>query len=70
MSHSYCNAQMDHGSNPYVVNIGQAALQNPGFRTAVWTGCHLQMTVTVKMGKCAEKEDELLMGKYVAAANL
>lgn len=45
MSYSHCNAQMDHGPNPYVINIGQAALQNPNFRTAVWTGCHLQMTV-------------------------
>lgn len=45
MSYSHCNTQMDHGPNPYVINIGQAALQNPNFHTAVWTGCHLQMTI-------------------------
>lgn len=45
MSNGHCNAQMDYGPNPFVINIGQAALQNPNFRTAVWTGCHLQMTV-------------------------
>lgn len=45
MSYSHCNNLTDHGPNPYVTNIKQAALQNPNFRTAVWTGCHLQMTV-------------------------
>lgn len=45
MGYSYCNAQTDHGSNPYVTNIQCTALKNPNFRTAVWTGCHLQMTV-------------------------
>ncbi len=45
MNYSYCDAQTDHGPNPYVANIEQTVLQNPNFRTAVWTGCHLQMTV-------------------------
>ena len=45
MNYSHCNAQMDYGPNPYITNIGQTALQNPNFRTAVWTGSHLQMTV-------------------------
>lgn len=45
MSYSYCDAQTDYGPNPYVTNIEKTALQNPNFRTAVWTGCHLQMTV-------------------------
>lgn len=45
MRYSYCDIQMDHGPKPYVTNIGQTALQNSNFRTAVWTGCHLQMTV-------------------------
>lgn len=35
----------DPGPNPYVINIEQTAVQNQNFRTAVWTGCHLQMTV-------------------------
>lgn len=45
MSYRHCEIQTDHGPNPYVANIGQMALQNSNFRTAVWTGCRLQMTV-------------------------
>lgn len=45
MSYSHCVGRTDHGPDPYVINIEQAALQNSNFRTAVWTGCHLQMTV-------------------------
>ncbi|MEI3612213.1 cupin domain-containing protein [Pseudogracilibacillus sp. SO30301A] len=35
----------DHGKEPYVVNIEQTAEQNHTFRTAIWTGDHLQVTV-------------------------
>lgn len=35
----------DHGPNPYVVNIEEATLKNTNFRTAVWTGKNLQMTL-------------------------
>ena len=35
----------DHGPNPYVVNINDAAKQNSTYRTAIWTGTHLQVTV-------------------------
>ncbi|MDE5597738.1 MAG: cupin domain-containing protein [Lachnospiraceae bacterium] len=45
MSCSHCVGQTDHGPNPYVINIEQTAIQNQNFRTTVWTGCHLQMTV-------------------------
>lgn len=40
-----CVRQTDNGANPYAVNIRQTALQNQNFRTAIWTGCHLQMTL-------------------------
>ncbi|MDR2736803.1 MAG: cupin domain-containing protein [Gracilibacteraceae bacterium] len=36
---------MDYGPNPFNVDIYQATLQNNTFRTALWTGCHLQMTL-------------------------
>ncbi len=36
---------VDHGPNPYVVDIESATLANPNFRTTVWTGQHLQMTL-------------------------
>ncbi|NED94740.1 cupin domain-containing protein [Phytoactinopolyspora alkaliphila] len=35
----------DAGPEPYVVDIEQATLSNSTFRTALWTGEHLQMTV-------------------------
>lgn len=41
-----CNTwQYDHGPNPYTFQVERAAEQNRNFRTAVWTGCHLQMTL-------------------------
>lgn len=35
----------DYGLNPFVVNIEQATLQNNTFRTALWTGKYLQLTL-------------------------
>lgn len=35
----------DYGNNPFVVNIDQATKQNNTFRTALWTGDHLQVTL-------------------------
>lgn len=35
----------DYGSQPYVVNIDQAAKQNKTFRTALWTGKYFQVTL-------------------------
>ncbi|MFL0250861.1 cupin domain-containing protein [Clostridium neuense] len=35
----------DYGPQPYVVNINEAAKQNTNFRTALWTGKHLQVTL-------------------------
>jgi len=35
----------DYGPEPFVVNIEEATLQNDYFRLALWTGCHLQLTL-------------------------
>jgi mannose-6-phosphate isomerase-like protein (cupin superfamily) len=35
----------DNGPNPYVTNIEEATLSNETFRTALWTGKNLQLTV-------------------------
>ena len=35
----------DYGPEPFVVNIEEAAKQNNNFRIALWTGCHLQLTL-------------------------
>lgn len=35
----------DKGKQPFVINIEEAAKQNENFRTAIWTGEHLQVTL-------------------------
>ena len=35
----------DHGPKPFVTNILGEAQRNQNFRTAFWTGCHLQMAL-------------------------
>lgn len=36
---------IDYGPEPFVINIERATLQNQNFRTALWTGEHLQLTL-------------------------
>lgn len=45
MNCGYHTRQTDNGPNPYVGNIEQMAAKNQNFRTAIWTGYHLQMTL-------------------------
>ena len=35
----------DRGGTPFVINMTRAAMQNQNFRTAMWTGCEVQMTL-------------------------
>jgi len=35
----------DYGAEPFVVNITKATAHNNTFRTALWTGTHLQLTL-------------------------
>ncbi|MCA0984086.1 cupin domain-containing protein [Halobacillus yeomjeoni] len=35
----------DYGQDPFVMNINEATLQNDTFRTALWTGEYLQITL-------------------------
>lgn len=35
----------DYGPFPFVINIDEATIQNDNFRTALWTGEHLQLTL-------------------------
>ena len=41
----YRNILTDSGQRPFVININKAAKQNNTFRTAIWTGTHLQVTL-------------------------
>jgi len=36
---------MDYGPEPFVINIEEVTKQNKAFRTALWTGSHLQLTL-------------------------
>ncbi|WP_078577706.1 cupin domain-containing protein [Salipaludibacillus agaradhaerens] len=45
-SHSYHQQRItDYGPRPFVVDIEEATKQNTTFRTALWTGEHLQLTL-------------------------
>ena len=39
------NQITDYGPEPFVINIDEATKQNNTFRTALWTGSHLQVTL-------------------------
>jgi mannose-6-phosphate isomerase-like protein (cupin superfamily) len=39
------NSLTDFGPEPFVVNIEEATIKNNTFRTALWTGSHLQLTL-------------------------
>lgn len=42
----------DYGPEPFVINIEEAAKQNKTFRTALWTGKHLQLTLmSIRVGE-------------------
>jgi len=38
-------ALADYGPYPFVINIDEAAEQNRNFRTVLWTGNHMQLTL-------------------------
>lgn len=42
---SHGNRTFDFGPQPFVIDIEKATLQNNYFRTALWTGSHLQLTL-------------------------
>jgi len=39
------SGNVDHGRRPYVVDINRATLGNLNYRTTLWTGKHLQLTL-------------------------
>lgn len=42
----------DYGPEPLVINIEQATRQNNNFRTTLWTGNHLQLTLmSIRVGE-------------------
>lgn len=53
MNYDYCAYHGDHGENPYVLNPEHMAMKNQNFRTTVWTGKYLQMTL-MRIPPCGE----------------
>lgn len=46
------NIKTDYGPNPFVIDINKATLNNDTYRTALWTGKHLQLTLmSIKPGE-------------------
>lgn len=43
--HDSCFRKMENKATPYVADINCLAMNNRNFRTVIWTGCHLQMTL-------------------------
>ncbi|MDD2586510.1 MAG: cupin domain-containing protein [Syntrophomonadaceae bacterium] len=41
----YCSHFHDHGPCPFVTNIEKETLKNNNYRTALWTGKYLQLTL-------------------------
>lgn len=49
MKEHSCNS--DRGGEPYVLNISKATRVNNNYRTALWTGNHLQLTLmSIRVG--------------------
>lgn len=42
---SFDSGLRDYGPAPLIVNIDRATKMNPNYRTALWTGEHLQLTL-------------------------
>lgn len=40
-----CSQLKDYGPEPFVINIEDATLQNNNFRSALWTGTYMQLTL-------------------------
>ncbi|MEX1015027.1 MAG: cupin domain-containing protein [Candidatus Paceibacterota bacterium] len=42
----------DYGANPFVTDIEKATKENTNYRTALWTGSHLQLTLmSIEVGE-------------------
>lgn len=45
MDRIHCGIQTDWKSKPCVVNVSKKAIQNTNYRTTLWTGWYVQMTL-------------------------
>jgi len=56
----------DYGPHPFVVNIEEATKQNNNFRTALWTGSHLQLTLmSINVGEDIGLENHPNLDQFI-----
>ena len=56
----------DYGPNPFVINIEEATEQNANFRTALWTGQHLQVTLmNINVGESIGLESHPNLDQFI-----
>ncbi len=56
----------DYGPEPFVVNIEEATKQNNNFRTALWTGSHLQLTLmSINVGEDIGLENHPNLDQFI-----
>ncbi|NLB77467.1 MAG: cupin domain-containing protein [Clostridiaceae bacterium] len=68
MSNQYGNhiPMTDYGPAPFSVNITQATKQNTNFRTALWTGNHLQLTLmSINVGEDIGLENHPNLDQFI-----
>lgn len=56
----------DYSPRPLVLNIEKATKQNSTFRTALWTGCHLQVTLmSINVGEEIGAENHPYLDQFL-----
>lgn len=56
----------DNGPYPFVVNINEATIKNNNFRTTLWTGCHMQVTLmSLKVGEDIGLENHPHLDQFI-----
>ena len=56
----------DYGAEPFVINIEEATRRNNNFRTALWTGQHLQITLmNIKVGESIGLESHSNLDQFI-----
>lgn len=57
---------IDSGPEPFVINIDRAARKNNNFRTALWTGSHLQLTLmNIRVGEDIGLENHPNLDQFI-----
>lgn len=69
MNNNYMNLT-DYGPEPFVTNVERAAMMNNNYRTALWTGEHLQMTLMqINQGEDIGLEVHPTLDQYLMIIN-